>query len=154
MTRCCSSIIKCKNKEKKNKVKKKSKRSVLDHPLYQLQESSTDPKYLWTGRVFTVCKNSLAIFLGITKSHSWMYLKWTSQNLTSFANSLSLSFYPLINMACLLSSYKLFALTLLESRESNAIRSPLITKHMYMYLLRSFTSIGSYKFLELAPLIE
>ena len=29
--------------------------------------------------------------LGISKSHSRMYLKWTSQNLTSFANSLSLS---------------------------------------------------------------
>ena len=44
---------------------------------------------VWSG--FTVCKNSLVIFLGITKSHSRMYLKWTSQNLTSFANSLSLS---------------------------------------------------------------
>ena len=63
-------------------------------------------------------------FLGITKSHSRMYLKWTSQNLTSFANSLSLSlslsfwkalsFYPHINMTCLLSSCKLFALTSLE----------------------------------------
>ena len=29
--------------------------------------------------------------LGISKSHSRMYLKWTPQNLTSFANSLSLS---------------------------------------------------------------
>ena len=29
--------------------------------------------------------------LGISKSHSRMYLKWTRQNLTSFANSLSLS---------------------------------------------------------------
>ena len=29
--------------------------------------------------------------LGISKSHSRMYLKWTSQNLTSLANSLSLS---------------------------------------------------------------
>ena len=77
---------------------------------------------VWSG--FTVCKNSLAIFLGITKSHSRVYLKWTSQNLTSFANSLSLSlslslfkalsFYPHINMTCLLSSYKLFALTSLE----------------------------------------
>ena len=73
---------------------------------------------VWSG--FTVCKNSLVIFLGITKSHSRMYLKWTSQNLTSFANSLSLSlslslwkalsFYPHINMTRLLSSYKLFAL--------------------------------------------
>ena len=44
---------------------------------------------VWSG--FTVCKNSSAIFLGITKSHSRMYLKWTSQNLTKFANSLSLS---------------------------------------------------------------
>ena len=38
-------------------------------------------------RVFTVCRFSL----GISKSHSRMYLKWTSQKLTSFANSLSLS---------------------------------------------------------------
>ena len=91
---------------------------------------------VWSG--FTVCKNSLAIFLGITKSHSRMYLKWTSQNLTSFANSLSLSlessfilpsklslslslslwkalsFYPHINMTRLLSSCKLFALSSLE----------------------------------------
>ena len=73
---------------------------------------------VWSG--FTVCKNSLAIFLGITKSHSRMYLKWTSQNLTSFALSLSLSLwkalslYPHINMTRLLSSYKLFALTSLE----------------------------------------
>ena len=71
---------------------------------------------VWSG--FTVCKNSLAIFLGITKSHSRIYLKWTSQNLTSFAISLSLwktlSFYPHINMTRLLSSYKLFALTSLE----------------------------------------
>ena len=65
-------------------------------------------------------KKSLAIFLGITKSHSQMYLKWTSQNLISLANPLSLSlwkalsFYPNINMTRLLSSYKLFALTLLE----------------------------------------
>ena len=75
---------------------------------------------VWSG--FTVCKNSLAIFLGITKSHSRMYLKWTCQNVTSFANSLSLSLslwkalslYPHINMTRLLSSYKLFALTSLE----------------------------------------
>ena len=73
---------------------------------------------VWSG--FTVCKNSLVIFLGITKSHSRMYLKWTSQTLTSFANSLplslwkALSFYPHINMTCLLSSYMLFALTSLE----------------------------------------
>ena len=69
---------------------------------------------VWSG--FTVCKNSLAIFLGITKSHSRMYLKWTSQNLTSFALSLwkALSLYPHINMTRLLSSYKLFALTSLE----------------------------------------
>ena len=106
---------------------------------------------VWSG--FTLCKNSLAIFLGITKSHSRMYLKWTSQNLTSFANSLSLSLslslwkalslYPHINMTRLLLNYKLFALTSLEKmishrRESNAIRSPLNMKHMY--LLRSFAS--------------
>ena len=73
---------------------------------------------VWSG--FTVFKNSLAIFLGITKSHSRMYLKWTSQYLTFCKLSLSLSlwkalsFYPHINMTCLLSSYKLFALTSLE----------------------------------------
>ena len=61
--------------------------------------------------------------LGISKSHSPMYLKWTSQNLTSFAKlSLSLPlessffFYPHANMTCLLSRQKLFALTLLEKR--------------------------------------
>ena len=59
-------------------------------------------------RVFTVCRFSL----GTSKSHSRMYLKWTSQKLTSFANSLSLSlslwkalsFYPHANMTGLLSS--------------------------------------------------
>ena len=41
--------------------------------------------------------------LGISKSHSRWYLKWTSQNLTSFANSFSLSL-----------SVKLFLFTLMQ----------------------------------------
>ena len=95
--------------QKKKKKKKKSHIEMIECGV-------------WSS--FTVCKNCLAIFLGITKSHSRMYLKWTGRNLTSFANSLSLplslslwkalSFYPHINMTRLLSSYKLFALTLLE----------------------------------------
>ena len=107
--------------QQKKKKKKKSHIEIIECGV-------------WSG--FTVCKNSLAIFLGITKPHSRMYLKWTSQNLTSFANSLSLSgklfhftlqtlslslslwkalsFYPHINMTRLLSSCKLFALTSLE----------------------------------------
>ena len=60
--------------------------------------------------------------LGISKSHNQMYLKWMNQNLISFANSLALSlwnalsFYPHANIhvICLLFSYKLFALTLVE----------------------------------------
>ena len=59
---------------------------------------------VWSG--FTVCKNSLAIFLGITKSHSRMYLKWTSQNLTSFANSLSLSLSLSMESSFVLPPYK------------------------------------------------
>ena len=64
-------------------------------------------------RVFTVCRNSSAIFLSEYLNLGWMYLKWMSQNLTSFANSLSLSlslshalsFYPHANMTYLLLSY-------------------------------------------------
>ena len=37
-------------KIKKNK-EKKIQAFNLDHPLYQLQESSTDPKYLWHEQV-------------------------------------------------------------------------------------------------------
>ena len=54
-------------------------------------------------RVFTVCKNSLAIFsLGIyvSKSHSRMYLKWTNQNLISFANSLSVCLSLSLSLGC------------------------------------------------------
>ena len=101
----------------------------LIYASFNNNNSKKKKKSYWDDRMrrlVTVCKNSLAIFLGITKSHSRMYLKWTSQNLTSFANSLSLSlslslsiwkalsFYPHINMTCLLSSCKLFALTSLE----------------------------------------
>ena len=57
--------------------------------------------------------------LGISKSHSRMYLNWTSQNLTSFANFLSLVCTDFIGK---IKSHR---------RESNAIRSPLIMKHMY-----------------------
>ena len=86
--------------------------------------------------------------LGISKSHSRMYLKWTRQNLTSFANSLSLS--GKLFLCFLLPSCKydmspfevevvctdLIGKMISHRRESNAIRSPLIMKHMY--LLRSF----------------
>ena len=95
-------------------------------------------------RVFTVCRFSL----GISKSHSRMYLKWTSQKLTSFANSLSLSLS--LESSFFLPSCKYdgspFELEVVctdfigkmvsHRRELNAIRSPLIMKHMY--LLRSF----------------
>ena len=64
------------NNNSKKKKKKKSHIEMIECGV-------------WSG--FTGCKNSLAIFLRITKSHSRMYLKWTNQNLTSFANSLSLS---------------------------------------------------------------
>ena len=40
----------------KIKIKKNKEKKIqgfnLDHPLYQLQESSTDPKYLWANLVF------------------------------------------------------------------------------------------------------
>ena len=111
---------------------------------------------VWSG--FTVCKNSLAIFLGITISHSRMYLKWISQNLTSFALSLSLwkalSLYPHINMTRLLSSYKLFALTSLEKwyrTGGNRTRfDPQHETHVFAAVIRLFHcfKIGSYKFLE------
>ena len=69
---------------------------------------------VWSG--FTVCKNSLAIFLGITKSHSLDQPE--SYKFCKLSLSLSLwkalSLYPHINMTRLLSSYKLFALTSLE----------------------------------------
>ena len=91
--------------------------------------------------------------LGISKSHSRMYLKWTRQNLTSFANSLSLSFSLSLESSFfyfLLPSCKydmspfevevvctdFIGKMISHRRESNAIRSPLIMKHMY--LLRSF----------------
>ena len=87
--------------------------------------------------------------LGISKSHSRMYLKWTSQNLTSFANSLSLSlessFFCFLLPSCKydMSPFEVEVVCtdfigkmILHRRESNAIRSPLIMKHMY--LLRSF----------------
>ena len=45
---------------------------------------------VWSG-IHCLQKQFSHFSLGITKSHSRMYLKWTSQNLTSFANSLSLS---------------------------------------------------------------
>ena len=51
-------------------------------------------------RIFTVCKNILPIAIfsrGISKSYSQMYLKWTNQNLISFALSLSLVFLSLWN---------------------------------------------------------
>ena len=100
-----------------------------------------------SGQVFTVCKNSLAIFLGITKSHSRMYLKWTSQNLTSFANSVCLSVCLSLSLSLessfVLPSYKYdtssfravvctdyFGKMISHWRESNAIRSPLIMKHV------------------------
>ena len=107
-----------------------------------------------SGQVFTVCKNSLAIFLGIAKSHNRMYLKWTSQNLTSFANSvclcvclslpLSLSHSLFLENAFVLPSYKymspfklqvvctdFIAKMISHWREWNAIRSPLIMKHVF-----------------------
>ena len=71
---------------------------------------------------FTVCKNSLAIFLGITKSHSRMYLKWTSQNLTSFANSLSLS----LSLSGKLFRFTLQTLSLSLSLSENLFRFTLI----------------------------
>ena len=91
--------------------------------------------------------------LGISKSHSRMYLKWTSQNLTSFANSLSLSlslslessFFCFLLLSCKydMSPFEVEVVCtdfigkmISHRRESNAIRSPLIMKHMY--LLRSF----------------
>ena len=89
--------------------------------------------------------------LGISKSHSRMYLKWTSQNLTSFANSLSLSLSLESSFFCFLLPSCKYDMSPFEvevvctdfigkmishRRESNAIRSPLIMKHMY--LLRSF----------------
>ena len=91
--------------------------------------------------------------LGISKSHSRMYLKWTSQNLTSFANSLSLSlslslessFFCFLLPSCKydMSPFEVEVVCtdfigkmISHRRESNAIRSPLIMKHMY--LLRSF----------------
>ena len=109
-------------------------------------------------RVFTVCHFSL----GISKSHSRMYLKWTSQKLTSFANSLSLSLslslWKALSLSLSLSLESSFFLPsckydgspfelevvctdfigkmISHWRESNAIRSPLIMKHMY--LLPSF----------------
>ena len=97
--------------------------------------------------------------LGISKSHSRMYLKWTRQNLTSFANSLSLSlslslessFFCFLLPSCKydMSPFEVEVVCtdfigkmISHRRESNAIRSPLIMKHMY--LLRSFApSIAS-----------
>ena len=94
-------------------------------------------------RVFTVCHFSL----GKSKSHSWMYmyLKWTSQKLTSFANSLSLSLESFLFTSCKYdgSAFELEVVCtdfigkmISHRRESNVIPSPLIMKHMY--LLRSF----------------
>ena len=76
---------------------------------------------VWSG-IHCLQKQFSHFSLGITRSHCRMYLKWTSQNFTSFAISFSLSlslwkalsFYLHVNMTCLLSSCKLFALTLLE----------------------------------------
>ena len=65
---------------------------------------------------FTVCKNSLAIFLGITKSHSRGPAR-ILQVLQTLSLSLSLesSFViPSYKYDTMLSSYKLFALTSLE----------------------------------------
>ena len=112
-------------------------------------------------RVFTVCRFSL----GISKSHSRMYLKWTSQKLTSFANSLSLSL-------SLSLSGKLFLFTLMQIwRVSFRARSCLHwlywkngiapagierdsiptyhETHVFATVIRSFHcfKIGSYKFL-------
>ena len=86
--------------------------------------------------------------LGISKSHSRMYLKWTSRNLTSFANSLSLSLSLESSFFLPSGKYDMspFELEVVctdfigkmipHRRKSNAIRSPLVMKHMY--LLRSF----------------
>ena len=87
--------------------------------------------------------------LRISKSHSRMYLKWTSQNLTSFANSLSLSlessFFCFLLPSCKydMSPFEVEVVCtdfigkmISHRRQSNAIRSPLIMKHIY--LLRSF----------------
>ena len=73
-----------------------------------------------------------------------MYLKWTSQNLTSFADSLSLeSSFFLPSCKYDMSPFEVAVVCtdfigkmISHRRESNAIRSPLIKKHMY--LLRSF----------------
>ena len=72
---------------------------------------------VWSG--FTVCKNSSAIFLGITKSHSHSKLSLSLLSPVSLSLSLSLSLessfvLPSYNMTRLLSSNKLFALTSLE----------------------------------------
>ena len=75
-----------------------------------------------------------------------MYLKWTSQNLTSFANSLSLSLSLSLESSFFLPSCKydmspfeveVFCTDFIGKmislrRESNTIRSPLIMKHMYL----------------------
>ena len=85
--------------------------------------------------------------LGISTSHSRMNLKWTSQNLTSFANSLSFSLslgsFLFTLMHIDMSPFEVEVVCtdfigkmISHQRESNTIRSPLIMKHMY--LLRSF----------------
>ena len=87
-------------------------------------------------------KQFIHFSLGISKSHNRRNLKWTSQNLTSFANSLSLSlessfFLPSckydmspfeVEVVCTDFIGKMIS----HRRESNAIRSPLIMKHMYL----------------------
>ena len=114
-------------------------------------------------RLFTVCHFSL----GISKSHSRMYLKWTSQKLTSFANSLSLSVSLSLSLS-LESSFFLpsckydwspFELEVVctdfigkmasHRRESNTIRSPHHETHVFAMVIRSFHCFknGSYKFL-------
>ena len=120
----------------------KNKRNSLSH-IEMIERG------VWSG--YSLFAKQFSRFsLGISKSHSRMYLKWTSQNLTCFANSLSLSLSGKLFLLLSFTSCKydmspfevevvctdFIGKMISHRRESNAIRSPLIMKHMY--LLRSF----------------
>ena len=138
----------------------KNKRNSLSH-IEMIERG------VWSG--YSLFAKQFSRFsLGISKSHSRMYLKWTSQNLTSFANSLSLSLCLSLSLE---SSFFCFLLPsckydmspfevevvctdfigkmISHRRESNAIRSPHHETHVFATVIRSFHcfKIGSFKFL-------